>query len=127
MSSTKRRNQTPKKVDAKVHKREKQAESRPLPTESDGAATDDVIEITSVSPAKQRASDAVVHRATQGLIRLESRRRTRSFLRRTVIVMIVAGVLAGLGYYFADSVPTHVLKEYWEQIQDKLTLPPAAG
>ena len=127
MSSTKRRNQTPKNIDAKVHKREKQPESRPLPSKSDGAATDDVIEIESVSPAKQRASDAVVHRAMQGLIRLELRRRARSFLRRAVVVLIIAGVLAGLGYYFADLVPTHVLRGYWEQIRDKLTLPPPTG
>jgi len=74
---------------------------------------EDLIEVNGVSPAKQRTSDAVVHRATQGLIRLESRRRMRKFLHRLVTGLIVAAVLAGLGYYFA---------EYWDLFKDKLIL-----
>ena len=88
------------------------------------AAKDEVMEVMSASPAQQRASDAVVDRATKGLIRLESRRRTRALLRRLVIFSIVGGLVGGIFYYFADLVPVHVLNEYWQQIQEKLTLPP---
>jgi hypothetical protein len=72
------------------------------------------------SPAAERAADAIVKRATRGLMRLDSRRRTRAFLRRLCWILIVAGLVGGLGYLFADAMPTDLLSDYWDQLKDKV-------
>ena len=67
-----------------------------------------------------RAADRVVQRATRGLIRVDSRRRMRCFLRRVLIVAIVGVVIAGLGYTFRDALPIDLLVDYWDQLKAKV-------
>lgn len=116
-----------------MHKREKKrksaslrAASAPLPAEADhpiksdrkSGPDDDPSE--PVSPAVERAADAVVKRATRGLMRLDSRRRLRLVLRRVGWLLAIAAVVGGLGYLFADAMPTDLLSDYWDQLKDKV-------
>ena len=116
-----------------MHKREKKrtsaslrAESTPLPARSGQPSTGDLQSGSDedhhqrASPAVERAADAVVKRATRGLMRLDSRRRIRAILRRLCWFLIVVGVVGGLGYLFADALPAQLLSDTWDQLIDKL-------
>jgi hypothetical protein len=109
-----------------VHKREKKLASAPLGSQvgrvnkEDHESPSTEGDQEQASPAAERAADAVVQRATRGLMRVDSRRRARVVLRRLCWLLILAGVIGGLGYYFADAVAIDLLSEYWDQLKDKL-------
>ena len=75
-----------------------------------------------LSPARARASDQSVKRATSGLMRLESRRKLRTWMRRSLYLALLAAPIAGLIYFFAEEI-VDLIVAYWERIQAKL--PPA--
>lgn len=71
-------------------------------------------------PAHRRASDRIVERATQGLIRVEARRRWRTVLRRLgwTVALAVSGFL--LWYCLGDQLPRQWAIETWDELQQKL-------
>lgn len=71
---------------------------------------------------RSRAVDQTVQRATNGLIRLESRRRTRNLLRRLIYLTLIIAPLGGLCCYYSDEL-THLLATCWEQIASKVSQP----
>ena len=101
-----------------MRQRENQPASHPPHQDLDEAGADDDLG-ERVSPARERAADQVVQRATRGLMRVDSRRRMRLFFRRLFIALIMAGAIAGIYYGVADE----LLSEYWEQVKAKLLLP----
>jgi hypothetical protein len=107
-----------------VHKREIHSDdASPDPTPDEALSTE-VIPTgnRSVSPARDRASEKIVQRATQGLMRRESRRRVRVFLRRIFLWSVLALASWLAWYWFADRIPMDLLNQYWEELKDK-TLP----
>ena len=76
------------------------------------------------SPARARASDQTVKRATSGLIRLDARRRVKTYLRRSLYLALLAAPIAALIYFFAEDI-VDVLLAYWERIESKM--PPAGA
>jgi hypothetical protein len=75
-----------------------------------------------ISPARDRAADQTVKRATAGLMRLDSRRRVRSLLRRLCYLLLLVAPIAGLTFYFYEDL-TNLLHSCWEQIASKLFPP----
>ncbi len=117
-TSAKKRSLPPQVVEGKVHKRAKE-ESHPSNADVDESSLSEE-NGERVSPAVDRAADAIVQRAAQSLIRLESKRRLHTFVRKFIIITVVFAVIASLGYYFAEDLPTDLLESYWEQLQTKL-------
>lgn len=102
-----------------MHKRKNPSAPGPLRTDrNEAAAADDPGQ--RVSPARERAADQVVQRATRGLMRVDSRRKMRWLFRRLFFLLIMLGAIAGLYYCFADRIPMELLNEYWEQLRAKL-------
>ena len=89
------------------------------PAEQSASAGTESPESEPISPARARAADQTVKRATGGLIRLDSRRRLRSFLRRSLYFVLIVVPLAGLVYWFAEDI-VDLLVAYWERIESKL-------
>ena len=75
-----------------------------------------------VSPAQERATDAVVQRATKGLMRLNSRRMVRACLRRLLWLMVLAAAIGAVAYWLTDIVPAELVRQYWDELQEKLRL-----
>ena len=109
----------PTVVEGKVHKREEEPASRPI-----GADQDEVTASTEstepISPARARATDQSVKRATHGLIRLESLRRLRHRVRRVFYATLILGAIAGLCYLFGGDAPMDWLRDCWREIEAKL-------
>lgn len=77
------------------------------------------IDLSTLSPARVRASDQSVKRATSGLIRLESRRKLRNLMRRLLYLALLAAPIAALIYFFAEEI-VDVLVAYWDRIESRL-------
>jgi hypothetical protein len=101
-----------------VHKREENTE-KPAPPKTKKVIVSEE-QVTVVSPARDRKTDAIVQRATRGLMKRDSRRRVRSFFRRVLIVLVI-GSLGYAGWYFGGHLlPLDLLKEWWADIEAKL-------
>lgn len=119
--------QTKSRTRQRVHKREKKVASGPSRHEVPAADKRDAKARSReerderASPVAERAADPVVQRATQGMMRLQSQRRLRVFCRRLCWFLAVVAAMIGLGYYFADAIPTEMLTGYWDQLKDKFS------
>ncbi|MFK8110700.1 MAG: hypothetical protein AB8B91_00775 [Rubripirellula sp.] len=101
-----------------MHKREKNK------GKSAEAGTKKVVvpedQITVVSPARDRKSEAIVQRVTEGLMRRDSRRRVRVFFRRIFFWAVTAGVLYGAWRLREHWLPMDLLNNWWADIESKL-------
>lgn len=99
-----------------MHKREDEPESTSLPEveEQTGSLSEHL------SPARMRASDQIVKRATRGLIRVESRRRIRTILRRLLILAVLAAIGYGGWQIFGDDFPHDWFNWAWEDLTTKI-------
>ena len=99
-----------------MHKRDEEPESTlpPKAQEQTGSLSE------KLSPARARASDQIVKRATHGLIRVESRRRLRAWLRRFLIVAAIVLIGYGCWKWFGDDLPYEWMNWAWEDLTTKI-------
>jgi hypothetical protein len=74
-----------------------------------------------LSPARSRAADQTVKRATLGLMRLDSRRRCRSGMRWLCYLALVLAPLATIIFWYSQEL-AESLTTAWETILTKLTV-----
>ncbi len=99
-----------------MHKRDEEPESTSHPE----VANQNQVLDENVSLAQARASDQIVKRATRGLIRVESKRRFRTLLRRMLIVAIAVAIGYGFWKLFGDNLPYDWFNWAWEDLSTKI-------
>ncbi len=72
------------------------------------------------SPATTKPGQVLAKKVSYGLMRLNSRRRLRKFLKWLIYLLVIAGLLSALWYFFGDRFPSELLRGYWNDIIDKL-------
>ncbi len=120
-TSTKSRNQKGTNGSATKLRASDDDASQPAKPTDEAAATDDEQELAeSTQLSDQHTRDEAVARATRGLIRFESRRRARTFVRRLFRLIILVAAIGGIGYYAADYFPAAQMQHYWQELKSKL-------
>ncbi len=73
-----------------------------------------------VAAASAKPSEAIVKKVSDGMMRLESRRKLRVFARRLLHLLVIAAICGGIWYFWGDRIPWQHLREQWDDIHDKL-------
>ena len=118
----KRKNRTQKVGDGKVHQRKKQSADQPVVgNEEQTVATENPgSTLKPNSAATNPPGQVLTKKVSYGLMRLDSRRRLRKFFKWLLYLLVIAGLLSVLWYFFGDRFPWELMRGYWNEIIDKL-------